>query len=99
MAEDVEGSLCCYLLAACCACRREFQMSKLKSKPDFSRSSAGGNGQNVVQVVTLGRCLRLRQTIEVLAQGFAGQKDGRNAQVAVLNQGGNEVKSSSVQLG
>ena len=39
------------------------------------------------------------QTIEVLAQGFAGQKDGRNAQVAVLYLGGNEVLLSFVQLG
>jgi hypothetical protein len=41
----------------------------------------------------------LGQTIEVLAQGFAGQKEGRNAQVAVLNLGGDEVLSSFVQLG
>ena len=41
----------------------------------------------------------LRQTIEVLAQGFAGQKDGRNAQLAVLNLGGNEMLLPLVRLG
>ena len=43
--------------------------------------------------------ISLRQTIEVLAQGFAGEKDGRNAQAAVLNLGGNEVVLAFVQLG
>src|SRR5258708_36409654 len=43
--------------------------------------------------------ISLGRTIEVFAQGFAGQNDGRNAQVAVLNLGGNEVLLSFVQLG
>jgi hypothetical protein len=47
----------------------------------------------------LGLGIGLGQTIEVLAQGFAGQKDGRNAQVAVLNLGGNEVMLALSNLG
>jgi hypothetical protein len=89
----------CHLLGMGRACRCELQVPKLESEPDFGGSSAGRNSQNLVEVGALALRIRLRETIEVLAQDFARQKDGRNAQVAVLNLGGNEMLLSLVQFG
>src|SRR5208337_808668 len=99
MAKDIEGSLYCRLRAVRCGCRREFELPELKSEPDFSRGSAGRNAQKLVQVGVPSLCIRLRETIEVLAQDFAGQNNGKNVQVAVLNLGAYEMTLPPVQLG
>ena len=67
--------------------------------PFSSAFSAGRNAQKLVQVGMLGLRIRLRETIEVLAQDFAGQHNGKNVQVTVLNLGAYEMPLSPVQLG
>jgi len=70
------------------ACRCEFQC-ELESEPDFGGSSAGRNPKISYRLMLAWH--RPEADDKVLAQGFAGEKDGRNAQAAVMNLGGEEV--------